>query len=410
MKSSPSLKRLRFCNFKLKTLLDLTKAINQNLTTEKILSIYEEILTGELNIGRILLFAFNEEWKLLLRSGDDDELYKNISVENDLLQYISIEIMLSKNDSKFYLYDFIIPVLHNEKVLAYVLIGDVDNEQIGTSPTIKHLQFIQTLTNIIVVDIENKRLVEENMRQARWKKELETATKIQEMLMPNIDSFPKNNKIQIKPFYLPHYEVGGDYYEFEQISKNEIFFCIADVSGKGMSAALIMSNFQANLKAYFKQKASLKNLIYNLNDVIIKISKGQHFITLFIAKYNSFTKKLSYINAGHNPPILFDTEKKETFLLNEGCVGIGMLDKIPSIEIGRMKIKNPSKLICFTDGLSEYSQKGQSDYGFLVTIEAIETELHIEDTVNKILNDLDIKKGNPAIFDDITILGVEFFV
>ena len=147
-----------------------------------------------------------------------------------------------------------------------------------------------------------------------------------------------------------------------------------------------------------------------MNDVIIKISKGQHFITLFIAKYNSFTKKLSYINAGHNPPILFDTEKRETFLLNEGCVGIGMLDKIPTIEIGRMKIKNTSKLICFTDGLSEYSQKGQSDYGFLVTIEAIETELHIEDTVNKILKDLDIKKGNPAIFDDITILGVEFFV
>ena len=410
MKQSPSLKRLRFCNFKLKTLLNLTQAINQNLPTFELLRTYETILTKELNIKRVLLFTYNKKWDLTLRAGVAKEQYENISVEDDLIKFKTIEITLDNKHSKFYLFDFIIPVTHNKRILAYVLIGYIDTEEIGTSPSIKHLQFIQTLTNIIVVDIENKRLVEKNMEQERLKKELETASKIQEMLVPNIDSFPKNKYFHLHPFYMPHYEVGGDYYDFERISKNEVFFCIADVSGKGMSAALLMSNFQAHLKAYFSNKTSLKKLVINLNEIIIKNSNGQHFITLFVAKYNSFTHVLTYINAGHNPPVLYDIEKGETFLLNDGCVGIGMLDEIPSINIGRMRIKNDSKLICYTDGLSEYSQQGMSDYGFLVTIEAIETDASISDSINYIIDKLNIQKGNPDIEDDITILGVEFFI
>jgi sigma-B regulation protein RsbU (phosphoserine phosphatase) len=113
------------------------------------------------------------------------------------------------------------------------------------SPIIKHLNFIQTLTNIIIVAIENMRLFKESLRQESIKKELELASKMQNMLIPNPSILPRNEKIRMTAFYLPHMDVGGDYYDFIELGKHEFGFCISDVSGKGMSAAFLMSNFQA---------------------------------------------------------------------------------------------------------------------------------------------------------------------
>lgn len=404
-----SFDRLKFCNFKLKTLLNFTQAINYNLPTEQLLSSYEKLLREELNIGKVLLFRFNKKWEIILKSGIKKKDYEEISVEEDLLELNEINITLSISNQKLRTFDFIIPVFHNSKSLAYVLIGDVEEEQEGISPSIKHLHFIQTLTNVIIVSIENKRLVEENVQQARMKKELEMAATMQEMLVPDEDSFPKNEFISIQSFYLPHFEVGGDYYDFDTISENQMFFCVADVSGKGMPAALLMSNFQANLKAHFARNISIEELVIKLNQLVIKNAHGEKFITLFIAKYNYQKKKLIYVNAGHNAPILYDKVTKKTTYLNDGCTGIGMLDTIPNIKVGKVKIENDSKLLCFTDGLSELPFNGNNEYGQLVAEKCLASDKSIKDTFTDIISELKINKENTDIFDDITILGLEFF-
>jgi len=407
-----SIERLRFCNFKLRTLLDVTQAINENLPTDELLDKFKYILSSELNIGRFLLYSkITQKWDIILQYGIPEEYQSRINIEDDLLPISSIEITISEQNDAFEVFDFVIPIFKSHDVFAYVLMGDIDNDQIGLSPTLRHLQFIQTLTNIIMVAIQNKELVRRSVVQERMKKELEMAAQIQSMLVPSVEKLPQIDEINIKPFYMSHFEVGGDLYDFGEISKNEVYFCIADVSGKGMSAAMIMSNFQANLRAQFQnKKITLEQIAENLNENVIKVSEGLHFVTMFLAKYNITSQRLIYVNAGHIPPILFDYKTKKSVLLSEGCTGIGMLDKLPTVQVGKIRVKNKSKILCFTDGLSEYSIGEKQDYGYFVIKDAMSNgALNMNQTLDFIVSKLNLTKENLNVFDDVTMLGVEIF-
>ena len=408
MAKSTSIKRLKFCNFKLDALLEITNAINDNLSVSKLLQTYEHILLDELKIGKVVVFAKSDKWELMLHSGSKKDEHLGIDVEKDLSEHEEITGTSSTENKNLMAYDFIIPVYHDVNAIAYVLIGDVDEEKEGVSPTIKHLRFIQTLTNIIFVAVENKRLYEESIKQERIKKEMELASKMQAMLVPDTDKFPKNNDINITSFYLPHFDVGGDYFDFEKLSDNEYFFCIADVSGKGISAALLMSNFQASLKAYLTTGIKLPELVKLLNTRVIESAQGEKFITFFAGKYNSETRELQYINAGHNAPFLYDISEKSLHQLKDGCPGIGMLDEIPFINEGSFDVKNPSKIICFTDGLAELENENHEEIGLAELEKCMSNNLSVNENFNCLQKTLNLKKGNPALFDDITILGIDF--
>lgn len=404
-----SIRRLKFCNFKLDTLLEITQAINDNVSTKDLLKKYELILKKQLNIGKVLLFQYNKIWEIILESGFLPGTFNGINVNVDLEPFIEIETTSSADNILLHAFDIVIPVFHNKNPIAFVLIGDIDEEKEGISPTIKHLRFIQTLTNIIMVAIENKRLVEDNLRQEAIRKELELASKMQEMLVPDPKTFPHNEKIYIDAFYHPHMKVGGDYYDYIQLSKNEFGFCIADVSGKGISAALLMSNFQASLRALFTSKISLSELVTKLNSLVMENTQGDKFITLFIAKYNFGNHKLQYINAGHNPPTLYDTLHDSISFLEKGCTGLGMLEEIPKITVGTIKIPHSTKLLCYTDGLVEIEDEMQNPIGVDAINKNISSGERIDRTIANIIHDLNIEKGNALLFDDITMLGLEFF-
>lgn len=408
MKKS-SLERLRISNFKLEILLEITRAINENLSTGSLIERYEQILRDELNIGKVLIFNHNKKWECLLCSGMDLELISNINVERDLSKIHEIQIVTRSEEDIFKSIDIIIPVFHKEKPLAYVLIGDIDEEQEGMSPSVKHLHFIQTLTNIIIVAIENKRLYKESLKQEALKKELELASKMQEMLIPDSESLPHNNKLFVHGFYLPHFDVGGDYYDFIELSENEVGFCIADVSGKGISAAILMSNFQANLRALFSPKISLIELVRKLNEIVLRNTKGERFITIFIAKYDYKTKELVYINAGHNPPIMYNTKNSNVYYLKNGCVGLGMIDDIPEINKGYIKVAKNTKLLCYTDGLVEVENESGEEFGLNHVEEIISKDDAIDNLTTSLIEQLNIYRGSKPLFDDISILGLEFY-
>jgi sigma-B regulation protein RsbU (phosphoserine phosphatase) len=238
---------------------------------------------------------------------------------------------------------------------------------------------------------------------------MELASKMQNMLIPNSSILPKNDKICMTAFYLPHLDVGGDYYDYIQLNRNEFGFCIADVSGKGMSAALLMSNFQANLRALFTYDISLDALIEKLNDRVLHSANGEKFITLFVGKFNYKTRELEYINAGHNQPMMYFKSKRELMLLNKGCVGIGMIDEIPIIRKGSLTIEEPAKIICYTDGLVELIDGKQVSFGTKEIEDCIMNGHSIDENIQAIIRKQGIFEGSAAIFDDISILGIEFF-
>lgn len=397
--------RLKMSKFKLDALLDITLSINANLPTPELLRKYESVLRDDLGIGKILLFKYGEQWESLLNSGFPDSLGNSVNVERDLLCFREIQTEVVQKH--FTAVDFIIPVLHNNEPSAYVLIGDIDEEGEGMSPLIKHLNFIQTISGIIVVAIENQRLFRESLRQEALRRELELAARMQMMLIPDNTRLPSGETIRARGFYYPHYEVGGDYYDFMHLSEDVFGFCIADVSGKGMSAALLMSNFQASLRALFTADANFGDLIRKLNTLVVTNSAGERFITLFLARYNVKTRVLEYVNAAHNPPVVINTAAGSTSVLKQSCVGVGMLDEMPFVRTDTLYLEYPTKIICYTDGLSELKDESGRDLGISPLIRHFPNRKPLSENIESLISDIDISTGNPRLFDDVSILAIE---
>lgn len=397
-KSSKHIKDL-----KLNALLEVTRAINNNYSTEQLIEIFWNVLHEQLAIPKMVLYGYDNGWKCFLKYGVGNELSK-INVERDLIQIkefgTTTELTLPENIKKNF--DVVIPVYHKKIPLAYALIGDI-GEKRGMGAGIKHFTFVQTLTSIIVVAIENKKLAKENIRQAAIKRELELASEMQSMLFPS--KLPSNKVIDAAAFYQPHQQVGGDYYDFIWLNENECVFCVADVSGKGVAAALLMSNFQANLRILLNHTPSFTQLIKELNTKVMLNAKGEKFITLFIAKYNTQTRVLSYINAAHNPPLLVNKNKVET--LSIGCTGLGMFDEITKIQEGAAIIEPGTTIVCYTDGLVELENDAGEDFGIEKLKELVleHQQLPMKE-LNKIIMQslIDYKENQPYI-DDIALFS-----
>lgn len=398
--------RLKISKFKLDALLDITLSINANLSTDVLLSKYEYILRSDLGIGKILIFKRSNTWECILNAGFP-ESFETIDVESSLTGIL--EIFFGAEDLGFEGVDIIVPVYNNNIPLAFVFIGDIEEEGEGMSPVLKHLNFIQTISSIIIVAIENIKLFNESLQREALKKELELASKMQKMLIPDNNQMPKNDKMVVNGFYYPHFEVGGDYYDCIKLSETKTGLCIADVSGKGISAAMLMSNFQANLRALLTEDIDLEDLINKLNSIVVVNAAGEKFITLFVARYDHETRVMEYINAAHNPPVLYNTATGEIRHLHASCVGIGMLDKIPLVEKSEIVIKDYSKIVCYTDGLSELKDKEGNDIGTKVIIRFISNTRPVDNNIREMIKELGLPDNNPSTFDDVSIIAADLF-
>ncbi|MFL5762571.1 MAG: SpoIIE family protein phosphatase [Bacteroidia bacterium] len=396
----------RIKDIKLNSLLEITKAINNNFSTEQLLEIFEEVLEKQLNIGKLVLFSNeNDSWRCILKYGVGQE-YNDINVERDLLPIKDIGTINFSQQNLNRAFEIVIPVFHKQHPLAYVLIGDLE-DKVEVSPAIKHLPFVQTLTSIIVVAIENKKLARDTVRQAAMRKELELASEMQSMLFPSV--LPHDKNIDTAAFYLPHQQVGGDYYDFIWLNENECAFCVADVSGKGVAAALLMSNFQANLRVLFNHTTSLTDLVRELNTKVMANAKGEKFITLFIAKYNLVTRTLTYVNAAHNPPLLATGNSVST--LKIGCTGLGMFDEIEKIKEGIVNISPGTTIVCYTDGLTELENDKGEDFGIDGLKELIKNnpDLNMMELNTLIMETVMYYKQSRPYIDDIALFSLKAF-
>jgi len=396
--------RLALSNSKLNTLLEITNAINENSSSEELYGILEAVLTSQLRIGKFVLFVYENSWKPALSQKVDKRKLKGFPIESIIESYPEISTLSSSELEGSQQFDIVVPVYHKEKPLACLLLSDIEDERIEISPIIKHLKFIQTLANIIVVALENKRLNKEYIKQIEVKKELELAQNMQSLLFPR--ALPKDKELEVEAYYEPHSEVGGDYYDLIELDKNRTAICIADVSGKGMSAALLMANFQANLRALINVTDDLEALIRLCNQKVIDSVHYEKFITLFIAIYDREKQEMSYLNAGHQPAILKNGQ--EIHLLNKGCTVLGMFDRLPSVESGTIQIKAKSLLLGFTDGLSEL----EDEKGEQIEVEGIqriiESAKDLKSLKQKLIKKVDQLKAGSGINDDITFVALAF--
>ncbi len=391
-------------DLKLNALLEVTKAINNNFSTGELLDLYQDILENRLGVGKLVLFSFDTEWKCLLKYGINKESAA-IQFEEDLLSISEIETINYNKGELSKQFEIVIPVFHKKIPLAYVLLSDVNEEKLELSAAIKHLPFVQTLTNIIIVAIENKKLFKENIQRAQIKKELELAKSMQQMLFPK--DLPNSDGLLVAAKYLPHQQVGGDYYDFIELNNHEFVFCVADVSGKGVAAALLMSNIQATLQSLITFTHNLKDIIIELNKRVITNAKNEKFVSLFLAKLNTKSQQLTYINAGHNPPILFYENK---FMeLTNGCPLLGVTEFLPVINVEIFNYTSEFTLLCYTDGLTDTINSEKET----ISVESIQELMRknnrsTPDFLNKaILFYAEEFKGEVEFPDDIALLTLK---
>lgn len=385
-------------------LLQITKAINYSFSTKQMLDVYEHVLISQLKVEKLALLINVNGWTCALSYGTDKGM-KEFDIDKTLNELNHLHNLETEKELWINTFDSILPVHHKDHILAYALIGGFENSVITNKNEL--VSFIQTITNLIVVAIENNNIAQEKIRQAGIRKELELAAQMQTLLFPvNLTATPE---FDLHATYLPHQEVGGDYYDYIPLNDDEFVFCMADVSGKGIPAALLMSNFQANLHAHVHHISSLSSLVRLLNTKVYSSAKGEKFITFFIGRFNIRTKELHYVNAGHNPPFLI--HEKVVYMLNEGSTGLGMFEELPFVNPGKVFIPDNAQLHCYTDGVTDVENSAEREFGMERLREFLTSKTHLKDLAllqQELVSTLKAFKENRDFTDDITLLSFLF--
>lgn len=341
----------------LKALLEITQAINENQSETVLVNIFKFTCLVHLDIKSLILYVSKDGvFEKRISHGVKGKVPESLDSDHlvDQKDTGQLQIELSK-EYTFEELETYLPVYHKDKLLAILFLKrkSIEREL--------DLDFTQALTNILVVALENKRFARKQLQQEVLNREVAIASQVQQMLFPA--SLPDTEELKAKVTYYPHSMVGGDYYDLIRKSKEVVYFCIADVSGKGIAAALLMSNFQAALRTLLRSDAEFSVIIHQLNYTLIENTKGERFITFFLGEYDFVTKKLRYVNAGHNPPILCCEKTKKTELLEAGTTILGAFEELPFLEIGERENLENFTMHLYTDGLTESMNPQEEEYG-----------------------------------------------
>jgi phosphoserine phosphatase RsbU/P len=383
-------------------LLDITQAINNNVKAEGLFDMYKSFLNWELGVKRLALFLPKDNvWACMVHVGIDEKLLKH-----DIIPFLAafgstIRKLEGATNPLLKQFQMVIPVFHKEEPIAYAFIGDYE------STDFSKIQLITTMTNIVAVAIENKRLFRRQIEQARFNHEMKLATEMQRSLVPSV--LPQNGCFRVSAIYQPHFGVGGDYYDCFSYRPNRYMFVVADIAGKGLAAALLMANFQANMHAIIKQTISPEDFIIQVNQAVVRITKSDKYLTLFVSDFDVETRRFRYINAGHIPPVLVMNEK--VYHLKKGCTILGFFKELPHVEVGEIYLHDDALLCLFTDGITDVRDPDGSYFNEKLLGEFAQANIDLmpESFNQKLMSKVERFKGEEEFPDDITVLTCRFF-
>jgi len=355
-------------NQELNTLFEIGKELNSTLDSAKILSLLLYAIMGEMVVNRCAV---------LLKQGQKMELYRSKGLGNidqeiqavldESLQkklcHLGIPLILNdlnSEDSFNSLVDINFQVLVPMRIQAenqgVIMIGP---KIINQNFTDDELEFLYTLGNQAMISLENARLFEETLEKQKLEEELNIARDIQRRLLPK--SLPELEHFEIVALNDSSRQVGGDYYDCIKIDDTSYAIAIADVSGKGAPASLLMSNVQASLHSLIGTDLVNTKMIQKINNLIYSNTSADKFITFFygILDIEKFT--YTSCNAGHNPPYLFH-EDGSFQLLEQGGLLLGMFPDM-KYEIEEVSLKPGDWLILYTDGVNEAINEQDEEFG-----------------------------------------------
>jgi sigma-B regulation protein RsbU (phosphoserine phosphatase) len=260
--------------------------------------------------------------------------------------------------------ELLLPLSAHDKLLGFISLGPKRSDEPYSRTDVRLLKSVAAQTGLA---LENARLMsaiaDEVAQRERLNREVEIAREVQERLFPQ--TLPPIIGLDYAGACRPALGVGGDYYDFLALPGGRLGIAIGDVSGKGIAAALMMASLQASLRGEATRAPdNLAALIANVNRLVYEASSANRYATFFYGQYDPATRQLTYVNAGHNPPMLFHnngTNWQVTRLETGGTV-VGLLESFP-YEQATVRIAPGDTLLAFTDGISEAMNNADEEWG-----------------------------------------------
>jgi sigma-B regulation protein RsbU (phosphoserine phosphatase) len=340
-----------------------------------------EILESKFNRGELQKCLSEYELANTLESIRNEEISERFS----LLKEIGIQL--------------VVPMQLQGKTRGLILLGSRAGERDYLDSDI---EFIYSVGNLAIISLENKRLFEEALEKQKLEEELLIARDIQQNLLPQ--KIPQFENFEIAALNVSSKQVGGDYYDVIPLDDNNFVVAIAEVSGKGVPASLMMANIQAFLQVICKQDLQIDDATALINDLVTANTTEGRFITFFWGVVNRKRKSLKYVNAGHNPPLLLrnNTVKK----MDKGGIILGVMKTMEPYIFEEVDLQKDDVLVLFTDGVSEAMNNGGEEFGEDRLEETAETLK--KNTAEEILVGIkeevqNFSEGN-AQSDDITMI------
>ena len=268
-----------------------------------------------------------------------------------------------------------------------------------------HLKVLTTLSSVAAIRVENARLTEEQMERERLEREQQVASEIQQRFLPA--AAPHIEGYELQGISFPCYEIGGDYYDFIQREDGNMVVALGDVSGKGTAAALLMSSLHAAIHAQADTHDSIVSTIQAVNKYLTESIPPNRFVTLFYAELNPELGRLTFLNAGHNPPLIVHAGGTMEQLASGG-LPLGIMADAEFRE-GRTQLLPGDVLVIYSDGVSEAVNPTGEEFGPTRLYEVVARNLDasasgIRDRIESALTKF--CQGTPAA-DDITLVIVK---
>ena len=347
----------------------------------------KEDQTGEVRISRAIMTEVVENGKSVLTS--DAQQDPRFASQTIVLQ--GIRSVLA------------VPLSVDERHVFGIIYADSPGYE--TTFKAEHLDILTTLASVASIRVENASLLDERINRERMERELELATEIQQRFQPS--GPPVVDGYDFQGISFSCYEIGGDYYEFIPRHEGKMLVALGDVSGKGTSASLLMSSLHAAIHGQVAAKTPLDQMVTSVNVYLADNTPANRFITLFVAELEPTTGELTFINAGHNPPLIGRSDGTLE-LLQAGGLPLGLMS-FAEYEVGHAQLNSGDVLFIYSDGVSEANNLNEDEFGMDRLSDVIRTNVGrsasgIRDKVESALSEF---TGTAAPNDDITLVIVK---
>jgi sigma-B regulation protein RsbU (phosphoserine phosphatase) len=262
-----------------------------------------------------------------------------------------------------------------------------------------------TLSGQMAMSLENAQLHHDLLEKERLEREMAMARGIQRSLLP--ETSPVLPGFDIAVLNEPCFEVGGDYYDFLTLGPSTLLVVVADVEGKGISSAMVMSNLQATLRALVLHLHSLNDIAESVNRMILHDTRGEKYMTMFMGLIDLRRKAIHYINCGHVPPVIV-RPGSEPIQLTEGGMVIGLFEDV-QFDRGHVKFQTGDILLLCTDGITEAMDVDSEEFGTerLIASANQVTDKKAKEIVLKICDDVTVYSKGGTHMDDKVMLAIK---